>query len=156
MDSDQVKRLSQGLRKVTKLYNAAIADLVKDVELTKPQLITLAQVYKGPKSIGEISETTYLSYSTVSGIIDRLERDGWVERVRDTNDRRITWIKKTEKADQFKTIFLTYEQKLFDSVFQRLNDEEVEDIQRSIDVLIELFQIHLQSDSTDENPSHYY
>lgn len=154
MNADQVKRLSQGLRKVTKLYNAAIVDLVKDVELTKPQMITLAQIYKGPKTIGEITEATFLSYSTVSGIIDRLERDGWVERVRDTNDRRVTWIKKTEKAEQFKTIFLTFEQKLFDSVFQSLNDEEIEGIQHSIDTLIELFQIQLQNHSNDENPSH--
>lgn len=140
---------------MTRLYNATIEDVVKDVELTKPQLITLSQIYKGPKSIGEITEATYLSYSTVSGIIDRLERDGWVERVRDTNDRRVTWIKKTEKANQFKDIFQTYEQTLFDSVFQRLSEEEIASIQHSIEVLIEEFQLYLMSHSSVEDPSDY-
>ncbi|MEC0229915.1 MarR family winged helix-turn-helix transcriptional regulator [Paenibacillus alba] len=65
--------------------------------LTPPQFMTLHQVKKEPKTIGQIVDAVDLSYSTVSGIIDRLERDGWINRVKDEADRRVTWIYMSEK-----------------------------------------------------------
>ncbi|WP_166244785.1 MarR family winged helix-turn-helix transcriptional regulator [Paenibacillus turpanensis] len=143
MNGAQAEQISQALRKVTRLYNSAIVEMVKDLELTKPQLITLGQIYRGPKTIGQISEGTFLSYSTVSGIIDRLERDGWVERVRDTSDRRVTWIRTTVKSEQFKSLFHSYEQKLFGDVLRELSDDQVNGVLQSLQLLMEQFQAHL-------------
>ncbi|MET8339398.1 MarR family transcriptional regulator [Streptosporangium canum] len=42
----------------------------------------------GPLAAGEIAEHSGLTPASVSGLIDRLERKGFVRRIRDTEDRR--------------------------------------------------------------------
>ncbi|MBF6611914.1 MAG: MarR family transcriptional regulator [Chloroflexi bacterium] len=43
---------------------------------------------RGSLTAGEIATATGLSTASVTGLIDRLERKGFVRRVRDTEDRR--------------------------------------------------------------------
>lgn len=42
----------------------------------------------GPLSPSELARRTGIHRATVTGILDRLERDGWVRRERDEEDRR--------------------------------------------------------------------
>ncbi|WP_421616963.1 MarR family winged helix-turn-helix transcriptional regulator [Brevibacillus sp. TJ4] len=90
------------IRDLLKRINKTMVDLFRD-ELKKygvtiPQLMVISQIKDEPKTIGQISKAVQLSYSTVSGIIDRLEREKLVERVRDEKDRRVVWIRKTENV----------------------------------------------------------
>ncbi|PJZ68099.1 hypothetical protein CH373_17975 [Leptospira perolatii] len=48
---------------------------------------------KGPLTAGEIAEETGLATASVTGLIDRLEKLGFVERVRDAKDRRKVFVK---------------------------------------------------------------
>jgi DNA-binding MarR family transcriptional regulator/ribosomal protein S18 acetylase RimI-like enzyme len=49
-------------------------------------------------SLGELAKRVSLSNATVTGIIDRLERRGMVERRRSERDRRQVFVRGTEKA----------------------------------------------------------
>jgi DNA-binding MarR family transcriptional regulator len=63
--------------------------LVEVVGLTGPQLVVLsaaARLKSAP--VKTISKAVHLSQPTVTGILDRLEKRGLVERARDTGDRR--------------------------------------------------------------------
>jgi DNA-binding MarR family transcriptional regulator len=51
------------------------------------QFMTLLQ-FQGPMSPGELARLTGLSTGTVTGVIDRLEQAGYVERTRHGSDRR--------------------------------------------------------------------
>jgi DNA-binding MarR family transcriptional regulator len=69
---------------------------LKAVGLTGPQLFILRELFTGePRTIGDLSRAVELSNSTVTGIIDRLERANMVERHRDEKDRRVVWIRPT-------------------------------------------------------------
>jgi DNA-binding MarR family transcriptional regulator len=57
---------------------------LKDVDFDCLELITR----HGPLSPGAVARRTGLHAATVTGILDRLERDGWVARERDPVDRR--------------------------------------------------------------------
>jgi DNA-binding MarR family transcriptional regulator len=60
---------------------------------TVPQRIVLGQLARhgqGGLSVKELSRKMGLSHSTISGIVDRLERKGLVKRIQDQQDRRIT------------------------------------------------------------------
>lgn len=85
------------LRQLTRYHKESLTRRIHCLGLTPPQFMTLHQIMKEPKTIGQIVDAVDLSYSTVSGIIDRLERDGWIERVKDEVDRRVTWIYMSEK-----------------------------------------------------------
>ena len=46
---------------------------------------------------------TSLDKATLTGIIDRLERDGYVKRIQSPDDKRVTLISRTGKDEIFKT-----------------------------------------------------
>ncbi len=61
--------------------------------LTVPQLSVLSELVEADGlSLNEVSERMRLAHSTVSGIVDRLERRGMVERRADVADRRFSRI----------------------------------------------------------------
>ena len=52
----------------------------------------------GRLTAGEIAVQTGLSSGAVTALLDRLERAGYVRRLRDTADRRRVWVELTEAA----------------------------------------------------------
>ena len=46
----------------------------------------------GPKTIGELQRLLALSSPTLTGAIDRMEKDGLVKRVRSPDDRRAVYV----------------------------------------------------------------
>ncbi len=53
----------------------------------------------GPINITELAKQLRLKQSTVSSLVDRMERDGLVRRVQSSTDRRAVKLRLTEKAD---------------------------------------------------------
>ena len=53
--------------------------------------------------IKKLVEKTSLDKATLTGIIDRLERDGYVKRIQSPDDKRVTLISRTGKDEIFKT-----------------------------------------------------
>ncbi len=54
----------------------------------------------GRLSAGEIARQTGLSSGAVTALLDRLERGGWVRRLRDAADRRRILVELTEQAQR--------------------------------------------------------
>lgn len=79
-------------RRVTKAIAATAS-------LTGPQLTVIKMLEQmGAMSLSELSEAIRAQNSTVTGIVDRMERDDLVERVRSTQDRRVVHIRLTDKG----------------------------------------------------------
>lgn len=72
-------------RQLVSHYNRVLAPL----GLTTTQYFLLAAIKPNETpTIGELSQRTYLDNSTLTPIIDKLEREGWLTRLPDPNDRR--------------------------------------------------------------------
>jgi len=99
------------------LYQEIKHELNKE-HLTVPQLdiITCLTRTKG-LSLSELADRLLVTGGNVTGIIDRLERDGYVYRVRDKNDRRIVRALLTEKGFNLYKSFLPR----YKDVMQRIN-----------------------------------
>jgi len=69
------------------LRHARIAEKM-GLSATDHKALDLASRATGPLTAGEIAKLTGLSTGAVTGVIDRLERAGFVRRVRDARDRR--------------------------------------------------------------------
>ena len=69
-----------------------------DVELNSAQgRIMFALWQKDGVSINELAKKTHLKKSTLTSMLDRLERMGYIRRQRSKKDRRKILIKRTEK-----------------------------------------------------------
>lgn len=66
--------------------------------LTGPQGMLMGILNRyGEMKVSDLSEKLGLSNSTVSGIIDRLEKQDLVKRTRSESDRRVVYVSATEK-----------------------------------------------------------
>lgn len=68
---------------------SALKKLGKELGLTGPQLILMRSIKElGEVTIRELSNNTNMSQATATTILDRLERNGYVKRVRSMSDKR--------------------------------------------------------------------
>ena len=88
------------------VYHEIKRELAKE-HCTIPQLeiISCLDRTKG-LPLSEIAERLLVSGGNVTGIIDRLERDGYVSRVRDKTDRRVVRALLTDKGFELYKSFL--------------------------------------------------
>jgi len=75
--------------------------------LTHAQFFMLIALYEEEgASLSVLADKTHLDRPTVTGMIDRLERDGWVVRRADPNDRRSFRVFLTPKAQEHREALL--------------------------------------------------
>lgn len=68
--------------------------------LTMPQYQLLqAAISEVDSTLGGLSEHLNCSRGNVTGIVDRLERDGWLQRQRSAEDRRVIMVRLTDKGN---------------------------------------------------------
>lgn len=74
-------------------------EAARRANLTGPQL-TVVKILEtfGDLSLSELSDRIRAQNSTVTGIIDRMEREGLATRERSKEDRRVVYIRLTEKG----------------------------------------------------------
>ncbi|MEW6446691.1 MAG: MarR family transcriptional regulator [Bacillota bacterium] len=86
------------LKDVNHLLKQGMKKVFRDYELTIPQLGVVHVLMKREKAkVSEISDQLKLKDSTVSGILDRLEAQGLVERTRSKEDRRVVYVRLSDK-----------------------------------------------------------
>jgi MarR family transcriptional regulator, organic hydroperoxide resistance regulator len=106
-------------------------EVARSAELTGPQL-TVLKVLEGvgDLSLSELSERIRAQNSTVTGIIDRMEREGLVVRARSTEDRRVVNIQLTEKGARIARDISVEPMEVFRSALESLSASEMRDLLR--------------------------
>ena len=101
-DKDASGDVDELLKLLVFLYteNRRITKLIASrADLTGPQLTVVKMLEQvGDLSLSELSDAIRAQNSTMTGIVDRMEREGIVERVRSTEDRRVVRIHLTDKG----------------------------------------------------------
>lgn len=132
---DGLPLLSANLGVTAQMYLTILTEELRKSGLTIPQLLVLDQVKESPKTIGEISHLIDLSYSTVSGIVDRLERSGMVYRKRDEKDRRVVWVAVDETAQCKAEQIPVFQAEYYRELFHGMTSEDIETISNSLQKL---------------------
>lgn len=139
-------RIFRVLKRVGHLLKQNMEKYFSDMKLTGPQGMLMGILaHDGEMKISDLSEKLGLSNSTVSGIIDRLEKQGLVERIRSKEDRRVVYVNVTAEysrsaKDQFSRI-----EKHFEDVIDKATAEEVEIILKGLDTLEKLMERQQES-----------
>ena len=94
--------LAQALARWTeaeRTYRSAAARRLRLGASDFEALLLLVQDEK-PWTAGKIAEALEVTTGAVTGLVDRLEKGGWVQRVRDAVDRRQVWIERAPARRQ--------------------------------------------------------
>ncbi len=92
-------RIIAALRRIIRAVDLRSRQLVEAYGLTGPQLATLQEAARlDGVSASVLAKAVHISHSTLTGIIDRLERRGMVARVRKGEDRRSVTIRVTDEG----------------------------------------------------------
>lgn len=95
---EQTKRLLTSYLRVTQRMSRQLRDYFNQPELTQPQMLVLtALCEEGTMPISRLARYIGSANSTVSGIVDRLEKMKLVERIRSEDDRRVIYVGLTEE-----------------------------------------------------------
>jgi DNA-binding MarR family transcriptional regulator len=87
------QRMESQLQSIRQMMRRRLDAEYSKGELTAPQRLVMEAVCKSEGlSLKDLSETVCLAHSTVSGIVDRLEKRGFVTRRISKEDRRLTQI----------------------------------------------------------------
>lgn len=97
--------------------------------LTFPQALVLnALLEKAPVPISVLAEKTGSANSTISGIVDRLEKLGLVRRERGKEDRRVIYVDLTEECCRLRESADTNVRGYFARLLNTLSGQEQEEI----------------------------
>lgn len=108
----------------------------REVGLTGPQLtvIKLLDTF-GDLSLSTLSERIRAQNSTVTGIIDRMEREGLVNRERSTADRRVVYIRLSTKGRELAKDIQVEPMEIFRAVLSTLSRDDTRDLMRILSKL---------------------
>ena len=79
---------------------------------------------KGKLHLRDITDLSLKDKSTITSVINHLERSGYVTKVRDKKDRRLVNIRGTAKAAKLKPALMKISQKMNSQLFEGLSKEE--------------------------------
>ncbi len=142
MEPEVLERFTWYMREqsaLTVMFHSKIAEKM-GVSATDEKCIDLIMRADGPVTAGRIAELSGLSTGAVTGVIDRLERAGFVRRVRDPHDRRKVLVEVTVgDVEKFGQLFEVARQSLIE-VLSHFGDDELQVIERYLQVQIETFR----------------
>ena len=101
MEKNQPQDIRRQLREVQILLGRRFRDSLSGDGITVSQAMVLYSLAEVPAMrLSDLSLRLGSAPSTLSGVVDRLERDGWVQRQRTARDRREILIQLTPHARQ--------------------------------------------------------
>lgn len=131
-----VVELEELLRSVGAILKKRGRDILANFDITPPQLDALLVLKEfGELTMGELCQKMYLACSTATDLIDRMERNQLIERVRDTSDRRVIRLRILPKGHSIIDEVLEARRSYLAHITADLTDEQKENLVRALEQL---------------------
>lgn len=122
---DNIVQIELLLRKVCFNIKQKGREILEDYSITPPQFDALQLlVNEGDMTVSELSSKLFLAPSTITDLVDRMEKSEHVERTRDFKDRRIVKIKPMEKGRVVINDVIERRQEYIKDLLKDLSDED--------------------------------
>lgn len=106
------------------------------LNLTFPQTLVLTLLDNdGPMPISALAKATGSANSTISGVVDRLEKSGLLRRVRSEQDRRVIFVEVTEKYREIQEESKNYALSRFSQSINSLSEEELHQVLTGLNLM---------------------
>lgn len=126
------------LREMSLLIKRKGREILNHFPITPPQFTALLWLNEeGDMTIGELSQKMYLACNTMTDLIDRMEKNGVVMRVRDERDRRVVRVRMLERGKVIIQDVMKARREYLAEILSTFSPEEVASIRRHLSMLYE-------------------
>ncbi|MFJ5621811.1 MarR family winged helix-turn-helix transcriptional regulator [Peribacillus loiseleuriae] len=123
---EHVAKIEKELRYVSGLIKQKGREMLQNYKITPPQFIALQWLSEeGDMTIGELSSKMYLAFSTTTDLIDRMEKNELVQRVKDEKDRRVVRIHLLEEGKRIIDEVIKKRQVYLQDVLVNFSSDEI-------------------------------
>lgn len=130
------------LRKIAGVIKKNGRKILTNYPITSPQFSALyCVIEEGDLTIGELSNRIGLAFSTTTDIVDRMERNNLVKRVRDSNDRRVVRIHALEEGKAIIKDVIKKRQEYLGEVLEGFSVEQTADLNELLSLLYKRMKI---------------
>lgn len=108
--------------------------------LTKSQLDILNYLDQHPDQMTcqkDLQNYLHVSNATINGLVHRLEQNGYIYRITNSEDKRMVSIHPTEKANQIKDLFLTTIYNLEQKMMAHIAPDKQEELVNLLEQMIQ-------------------
>lgn len=108
--------------------------------LTKSQLDILNYLDQHPNQMTcqkDLQNYLHVSNATINGLVNRLEQNGYIYRITNSEDKRMVSIHPTEKANQIKDLFLTTIYNLEQKMMAHIAPDKQEELVNLLEQMIQ-------------------
>lgn len=136
-----ISEIMQSLRRIFKAIQDYSHEVSNKFGITGPQLWALKTISQNGKlSLGELTKKMYLHPSTITGVVDRLEKKGYVSRDRGQGDRRVINVQLTPQGKKLVRRAPNPVQGKMIYGLRRLKKEKLNSIYDSVNKLVEIME----------------
>ncbi len=139
------------IRKIVRSIDIESKKIQKEYGVSIPQVLCLSFLHESPNyqaAQGDIRKFLNLNSSTVSGIIDRLEKKGFLARLPKSGDKRVVNIALTSSGDKLLSTMPSLLHEQLSEKLQKLDQSELKRVEESLEILVTLLDI----DQIDASP----
>ncbi|MCY8262937.1 MarR family winged helix-turn-helix transcriptional regulator [Bacillus inaquosorum] len=130
---EHVADIEKSLRHIAAIIKQKGREILNQYAITPPQFVGLQWLYElGDMTIGELSGKMYLACSTTTDLIDRMQKNQLVERVKDPADRRVVRIHLLPEGERIIQEVITKRQEYLRDMFETFTDEEIATFEKSL------------------------
>jgi DNA-binding MarR family transcriptional regulator len=132
------------IRKIVRSVDIESKKIQKEYGVSIPQVLCLSFLNESKNyqsTQNEIRKFLNLNSSTVSGIINRLERKGLLARLPKTGDKRVVNIALTSSGEKLLGTIPSLLHEQLSEKLQKLDDNELTKVEESLETLVKLLDI---------------
>lgn len=133
---EELQPLISSLKRFSTTLSADLMEILFRLNLTVPQIRMLHAIRKqGRMSGSQLARELGVSPGAVVQVCDRLQEQGYLERVPDTEDRRVTWFRLTRSTQNLFEEMLALRRSRLLPALQQLSEAERENLIRMLDAM---------------------
>ncbi|WP_192598304.1 MarR family winged helix-turn-helix transcriptional regulator [Sporosarcina limicola] len=119
--------MEKELRYISGIIKQQGRRILSNYTITPPQFVALQWLFEhGDMTIGDLSNKMYLAFSTTTDLVDRMENNNLVKRVRDEQDRRVVRIHLLSEGERIIEEVIDKRRVYLNTVLADFDEQQVE------------------------------
>lgn len=154
MHSDDKSYVGFLIADASRLMRTIFDRRAREIGLTRSQWLVVRRLYRNPgASQSELAEMMEIEKASAGRLIDRLERNGWVQRRPDAADRRINRLFLTKRAVKVNASIHPIAEEMVDEALEGLSKADRAKLTDLITHFKERLQIMAETGEPETEPS---